>query len=152
VTTSSSASPPFVEDVSVGDELPPLTTVVTSTQLFLFSAATLNPHRIHYDRGWAVEVEGFRDVVVHGPLHGALMTRLVTDWIGPEGRVVTYSVTHRRPAFAGDELRITGTVVGRLERDGRQLIAIEVTETDAGGERLGSAEITVQLPSRRAPT
>ncbi|KXS96490.1 hypothetical protein AC578_6306 [Pseudocercospora eumusae] len=41
----------------------------TPTQLFRISALTFNAHRIHYDRTWAVEVEGHRDVVVHGPLN-----------------------------------------------------------------------------------
>ena len=34
--------------------------------LFRFSALTWNSHRIHYDRPWAVEREGYPDLVVHG--------------------------------------------------------------------------------------
>ncbi|EME82704.1 uncharacterized protein MYCFIDRAFT_203369 [Pseudocercospora fijiensis CIRAD86] len=41
----------------------------TSAELFRISALTFNAHRIHYDRPWAVEVEGHRDLVVHGPLN-----------------------------------------------------------------------------------
>lgn len=36
--------------------------------LFCFSALTYNAHRIHYDRGYAVDVEGYQDLLVHGPL------------------------------------------------------------------------------------
>src|SRR5437867_6790766 len=36
--------------------------------LFRFSALTFNSHRIHYDRTWAMQVEGYPGLVVHGPL------------------------------------------------------------------------------------
>jgi 3-methylfumaryl-CoA hydratase len=36
--------------------------------LFRFSALTYNGHRIHYDRPYATQVEGYPDLVVHGPL------------------------------------------------------------------------------------
>jgi 3-methylfumaryl-CoA hydratase len=36
--------------------------------LFRFSAVTFNAHRIHYDRSYAVDVERYPDLVVHGPL------------------------------------------------------------------------------------
>ena len=36
--------------------------------LFRFSALTFNSHRIHYDRAWAMDVEGYPELVVHGPL------------------------------------------------------------------------------------
>jgi 3-methylfumaryl-CoA hydratase len=36
--------------------------------LFRFSALTFNSHRIHYDKPYAQEEEGYPDLVVHGPL------------------------------------------------------------------------------------
>ena len=36
--------------------------------MFRYSALTFNPHRIHYDRDYAREVEGYPGLVVHGPL------------------------------------------------------------------------------------
>ena len=36
----------YYEDVSEGMELPPATRTVTTTQMFLYSAVTRNPHRI----------------------------------------------------------------------------------------------------------
>lgn len=40
-----------------------------------FSALTYNAHRIHWDRSY-LEVEGYEDLVVHGPLQGMLMAEL----------------------------------------------------------------------------
>ena len=39
-----------------------------SVDLFRFSAVTFNAHRIHYDERYATRVEGYPDLVVHGPL------------------------------------------------------------------------------------
>ena len=36
--------------------------------LFRYSALTFNGHRIHYDRDYARQVEGYGGLVVHGPL------------------------------------------------------------------------------------
>lgn len=45
--------------------------------LFRFSALTYNGHRIHYDRTYARDVEGYPGLVVHGPLQALLMTEAV---------------------------------------------------------------------------
>ncbi len=50
--------------------------------MFFFSAATYNGHRIHYDKDWARDVEGYDNVLVQGPLQAALLSRSLTDWIG----------------------------------------------------------------------
>jgi hydroxyacyl-ACP dehydratase HTD2-like protein with hotdog domain len=41
----------------------------TDTTLFRFSTLTFNGHKIHYHQQWCREVEGHRNVVVHGPLN-----------------------------------------------------------------------------------
>ncbi len=46
------------------------------TLLFRFSALTYNAHRIHYDRQYATEVEGYSGLVVHGPLQAILLAEL----------------------------------------------------------------------------
>lgn len=41
--------------------------------LFRYSALTFNAHRIHYDRDYARDVEGYTGLVVHGPLIATLL-------------------------------------------------------------------------------
>src|SRR5271168_4480777 len=41
----------------------------TPVSLFRFSALTFNGHKIHYSKEWCQQVEGHRDIVVHGPLN-----------------------------------------------------------------------------------
>lgn len=45
--------------------------------LFRFSALTFNAHRIHYDRVYARDEEGYPGLVVHGPLNAMLLADMV---------------------------------------------------------------------------
>ena len=51
---------------------------ITPTQIMLYrySALTFNGHRIHYDVDYAREVEGYQDLVFHGPLTATLLVDL----------------------------------------------------------------------------
>lgn len=52
-------------------------------QLFRYSALTFNGHRIHYDRDYARDVEGYGGLVVHGPLLAQHLMLMARDLIGP---------------------------------------------------------------------
>ena len=137
----------YLEDVSVGDALPPLPVTVDETQMFFFSAATYNGHRIHYDKDWARGTEGYDDVLVQGPLQAALLARAVTDWIGPAGRLVTYSAQNRAVALPGQELVFGGTVTGVREEGGRTLVDLDLAAT-RGDDVLMPGSAVVSLPRR----
>jgi 3-methylfumaryl-CoA hydratase len=66
--------------------------------LFRFSALTGNPHRIHYDRPYAMEVEGYPGLVVHGPFTQACLTNFVRDQ-NPGRSIRTFSMRARAPLF-----------------------------------------------------
>jgi hydroxyacyl-ACP dehydratase HTD2-like protein with hotdog domain len=137
----------FFDDVAPGDELPELTVTVDETQMFFFSAATYNGHRIHYDKDWARDKEGYDDIVVQGPLQAALLARAITDWIGGRGRLVEYAVQNRGVAFPGQPLTFSGTVTGKRVDAGRGLV-----DLDIAGRRqsdiLMPGTATVELPRR----
>jgi hydroxyacyl-ACP dehydratase HTD2-like protein with hotdog domain len=138
----------FFESVHEGDTIPPLTVAVEPVQMFFFSAATYNGHRIHYDRTWAQEVEGYPDLLVHGPLQVALMARALTEWIGGRGRLVNYAVQNRASAFVGEELTFTATVTAtRDTTDGGEVdLAVEGRKNVDTVLLPGTA--TVRLPRR----
>jgi 3-methylfumaryl-CoA hydratase len=79
--------------------------------LFRYSALTFNGHRIHYDRSYATEVEGYPGLVVHGPLIATLLLELLRRE-APRARVRRFSYKAVGPLF--DIHRFT--VCGRLER------------------------------------
>jgi hydroxyacyl-ACP dehydratase HTD2-like protein with hotdog domain len=133
----------FVEDVSAGDELEPRIKNASRAQLFQFSAATHNPHRIHYDRDYA-RVEGHEDVLVHGPLQGAWLHQFVRDWAGPRGRVLSLGFQNRGRAFAERDL----TFRGRVHAVEDDVVRLEVREEDDSGAVLMPASARVRLPRR----
>jgi acyl dehydratase len=140
----------YFDEVDVADELPRQAKVVDPVQMFFFSAATYNGHRIHYDRPWATEVEGYPDIVVHGPLQVALIARMVTDWIGGAGRLINLAVQNRDTAFVGNELVCGGRVAGRRREGGLGLVDLEV-RCESGSRLLVSGTATVCLPDGRVP-
>ncbi|KAB2344464.1 FAS1-like dehydratase domain-containing protein [Actinomadura rudentiformis] len=73
--------------------------------LMRFSAATSNPHRIHYDWPYATRIEGYPGLVVHGPL----MTLALAEVLRLEGhgaRVSRMRHRNRSPLFCGQNARL----------------------------------------------
>ncbi len=142
----------FYEDVGVGEQLTALNVTVDETQLFFFSAATYNGHRIHYDKHWAQTVEGYDNVLVQGPLQAALLARAIGDWIGGRGRLVSYSVQNRATAYPGELLTFGGEVTGKRLSDG----GAGLVDLDIAGRRddtvLMPGTATVELPRRETPS
>lgn len=66
--------------------------------LFRYSALTFNPHRIHYDRTYCIETEGYPGLVVHGPFAQQCIFDLLRDSM-PGRRIKTLSVRARAPLF-----------------------------------------------------
>ncbi|MDZ7757234.1 hypothetical protein [Rhodohalobacter sp.] len=87
-----------------------------SILLFRFSALTYNSHRIHYDQGYARDVEGYPNVVVHGPL--LLLLALESYRSQFDGKVledVTYEL--RGPVYLGEQITISGKGVDNHETE-----------------------------------
>ena len=75
--------------------------------LFRFSALTFNSHRIHYDRAWAMEVEGYPGLVVHGPLTSTLLIDFARDH-NPGRTFLTYTTQARAPLFDNAPFELRG--------------------------------------------
>jgi 3-methylfumaryl-CoA hydratase len=77
---------------SVGDPFPLKRFVVTKavvpddTLLFQFSALGFNSHKIHIDRAYATDVEGYPDLVVNGGLSTLLLTEFARNDLGVRPR------------------------------------------------------------------
>ena len=82
--------------------------------LFRYSALTFNGHRIHYDRRYATEVEGYSGLVVHGPLIATLLLDLLRHQL-PGADVVRYEFRAVRPMFGTHAF----FVCGEPQQDGK---------------------------------
>jgi 3-methylfumaryl-CoA hydratase len=85
-----------------------------TTTLFRYSALTFNGHRIHYDLDYCRTVEGYGNLVIHGPLSATWLAGYGEEVGGRRLRHFAYRGV--RPALLGNALRLNATLVGsRLE-------------------------------------
>jgi 3-methylfumaryl-CoA hydratase len=66
--------------------------------LFRYSALTFNGHRIHYDRQYVTQVEGYPGLIVHGPLIATLLLDLLRREM-PAAEVAGFRFKAVRPTF-----------------------------------------------------
>ena len=89
----------------------------TETLLFRYSALTFNGHRIHYDRRYAEDVEGYGGLVVHGPLIATLLLDLMQTQL-PADRIARFEFKAKRPTFDTSDF----SVCGSPDRDGEYVL------------------------------
>lgn len=99
--------------------------------LFRYSALTFNGHRIHYDRPYATEVEGYPGLIVHGPLIATLLADLLRRQI-PEARFETFDFKALAPLFDTDRFAVcgkpeTGRRFALWARDHRGALAMQAS-------------------------
>lgn len=66
--------------------------------LFRYSALTFNGHRIHYDRRYVTQVEGYPGLIVHGPLIATLLLDLLRRSL-PLAQVKGFQFRAVKPIF-----------------------------------------------------
>ena len=106
--------------------------VPTEPLLFRFSALTFNSHRIHYDAPYAANIEGYRGLVVHGPLTASLLLDLARQYMGDN---VLKSLSFRgvSPAIASEMLHLAmrskdaAFELGAFAADGREVMRATAT-------------------------
>jgi len=88
--------------------------------LFRYSALTFNGHRIHYDRSYVTEVEGYPGLIVHGPLIATLLMELLRASL-PDARLTAFNFRAVSPIFDTAPF----TVRGKLAGDGKAILWAE---------------------------
>lgn len=92
------------------------TLVPDDVLLFRYSALTFNGHRIHYDRQYVTQVEGYPGLIVHGPLIATLLLDLLRRSL-PGATVASFAFKAVRPTFDLHPF----SVHGRPSADGRSV-------------------------------
>ena len=113
--TTSMASQPSYENAPVASHSETMTP--TDPFLFRYSALTFNGHRIHYDRKYVTEVEGYPGLIVHGPLMATLLAGLGKK-MNPTKRIASFEFRALKPVF---DLHPFEICAGELEGDSMKL-------------------------------
>lgn len=85
--------------------------------LFRYSALTFNGHRIHYDRSYATEVEGYPGLIVHGPLIATLLLDLLYRNM-PDAQIEKFDFRAVAPLFDTEPF----AVCGQPQADGNNVL------------------------------
>ena len=80
--------------------------------LFRYSALTFNSHRIHYDRPYVTDVEGYPGLIVHGPLIATLLVDLLRRNL-PQANVRSFRFRALRPLFDIHRFTVCGRADGK---------------------------------------
>ena len=117
-----------------------------SVMLFRYSAITFNPHRIHYDKPYCMEVEGYPGLVVHGPFAQQCLFDLLRDSM-PGRRIKTFTVRARAPLFDNAPFDVDRPADRRRPGtgDGRRAV-----DRDAQGHYRGAGDGDAAVAPRRA--
>ncbi len=103
------------------------TLVPTETLLFRYSALTFNSHRIHYDLAYATGEEGYRGLIVHGPLTATLLLDLARRELG-DNVLKRFAFRGLTPGVCGEALHLVmrggGDTIelGAFASDGRHVM------------------------------
>ncbi|KAK8870075.1 hypothetical protein IAR55_000645 [Kwoniella newhampshirensis] len=80
----------------------------SSPLLFLFSALTHNPHKVHYDQSWTTTQEGHRAPLVHGPMSALLLIELAGR-VGAHKTLKRFDYRATSPMVVGEEIGMRET-------------------------------------------
>ena len=129
--------------LEVGTTLPTLDVHLTRESLVRYAGASGDFNPIHYSDHAATSL-GLPGVVAHGMLTMAVAARAVTDWAGPQTRLVSYAVRFTKPVAVPDdgvgaELVVTGGVTAADE----ETTTLTLDVTCAGEKVLGAARVVL---------
>ena len=82
---------------------------IDPVMLFRYSAVTFNSHRIHYDRPYAIQEEGYPGLVVHGPLLATLLIHHFKQE-HPDKNIRHFEFRAVNPVFDFDDVQICGRI------------------------------------------
>ena len=99
-----------INQIRVGDQLPPLVHEVTTTSIVLGAMASRDWRPMHHDRDFAQQRNGTRDIFMNTPNQAAWLERFITDWAGPKARIGRYKFRMGDAICPGDTMVFSGKV------------------------------------------
>jgi acyl dehydratase len=133
-----------LETIREGDQVPPMSWSIDTTQLVKFAGVAEDFSRQHWDQPYMASL-GFPSVIVHGWLTLTHMCQAVTAWLPPEeATILDYDARHRRPTFPG-LLTCGGHVTACVQEEGRRILSLELWAKNESGEITTSGTMRVAL-------
>ncbi|MFI6499277.1 MaoC/PaaZ C-terminal domain-containing protein [Nonomuraea typhae] len=129
------------EEIKIGTSLPELAISLTPTLVISTAIATMDFTPVHHDAELA-RAQGSQDIFLNILTTMGLVERFVTDWAGPEALVRKINVKLGVPAYAGDLLTLSGSVIAHED----DTFTVEVHGKVSLGNHATGA-VTITLPT-----
>lgn len=129
----------------VGLRLPPLTLPVTTRLIVMGATASRDWQPQHHDPA-AATAAGLPGIIMNNYTQAGLISRYVTDWTGPRGRIGRLRFSMKRPLCPGADAVLQGVVVDLIPQGAGLLWAEIDIEIAANGSVATSASVRVALP------
>ena len=137
---------PCFDDVELGDEIGPLLIEATDDSVLAFCQVWSSSIPNRFTDQETAEQVGLPGPIVPGIMAMALLTRLLTEWAGPDS-LKDLDVVFRQPVPHHQPITISGTVTDTRREEGKNLVDCDVMMTGAQGERYVGGRAIVALPS-----
>ncbi|UUZ58781.1 OB-fold domain-containing protein [Nocardioides sp. B-3] len=124
-------------------DLPVSSLPITPTLIVSTALATRDFRDVHHDRDLAVQ-RGSKDIFLNILTTTGLVQKYVVDWArqqgSPDARVTACTLRLGAPAYPGDTLELTGTIVSRSETE----VVVDVVGAVSPGAH-ATSRVTVSL-------
>ena len=99
-------------DVSVGDELPPLTLPLDRSFIVATAIASRDYQDVHHDPELAQQ-KGSKDIFMNILTTNGLIGRYITDWAGQDAVLKKVAIRLGAPNYPGDTMVLSGSVTAK---------------------------------------
>jgi acyl dehydratase len=139
----SDATSAVLSAAAVGDEMTPLSRLVSQEQIDAYAQASGDHNPIHVDPEFARSV-GLPGTIAHGLLDMAILTESVARWAGGYDQVTAVTCRFSKPLLPGQTITCAGRVIA--VDDSNRTATLELEATSSSGERvLTNGRATVRL-------
>jgi len=134
------------DEVTVGDEIPPIGKVVKREDVKAYADASGDQNPLHQDDTFAKSV-GFPGIIAHGMFSMAHLASAITGWVGDPGALKKLKVQFRAVVFMDETLVARGQVT-EMDQATRRVRLSVWAEVDRAGQRqlvIKNSEAEVEL-------
>ncbi|MDP6550003.1 MAG: MaoC/PaaZ C-terminal domain-containing protein [Dehalococcoidia bacterium] len=137
----------YFEDVELGAEVGPLEIEATDERVIAFCHVWGQAKASRFTDQATAEKVGLPGPIVPGIMSMAMMTRLLTNWAGPD-TLKDLDLVFRQPVPHNRPLKISATVTDTRQEDGENLVECDILLTGSEGERHVGGKAILALPNR----
>ena len=105
---------------------------LSRTQIVQYAGASGDYNPLHSDEVYTTRVAGYPSVFAHGMLTMGLTGKMLTNYVG-DGTLTKFGVRFTNQVWPGDTLDSTATVKAITEKDGVQLVELDVSTVNQNG-------------------